>query len=77
MPHEGYILPWGRSPIPEIADMPVKGEACPICDLMFTDMTSREVFQEHQVRCMERKVEDSKQMIANGYKRTSKGWVLK
>ena len=71
------ILPNGRFPIPEILEMPFSGQECPICDLLFTDMTEQSVFQEHQVRCMERKVEDNKQMIAAGYKQTSKGWVLK
>ena len=73
----GYILPWGMHPVLEIVEMPVKGEVCPICDWLFTDMTPRDVFQEHQVRCMERKVEENKKMIAIGYKRTSTGWVLK
>lgn len=77
MPNEGYILQWGRFPIPEILEMPVKGEACPVCDLMFTDMTEPAVFQEHQVRCMESKVEENKKMIGLGYKRTSKGWVMR
>jgi len=69
------ILPYGRRISPEIVNMPVKGEACPICDLMFTDMTDREVFQEHQVRCMARKCKERRDMISMGYKLTSKGWV--
>ena len=77
MPNEGYILPWGRNLIPEIEEMPVKGEACPICDLMFTDMTHRDVFNEHIQRCMAKKIEDRKNMIALGYKLTSKGWVMR
>ena len=70
------ILPWGRFVTPEIDVMPVKGEACPICDLMFTDMTPADVFQAHQVRCIEAKVIENKKMIGLGYKRTSKGWVM-
>ena len=77
MAYEGYILPWGRFLIPEILEMPVKGEECPVCDLMFTDMTDPAVFQEHQARCMESKVEENKKMIGLGYKRTSKGWVMR
>ena len=77
MAYDGHILPWGRSLTPEIAEMPFKGEECPICDLMFTDMTERAVFEEHIVRCMDRKVEKRLQMIGAGYKLTSKGWVMK
>ncbi len=77
MPNEGYILPWGRFLTPEIIEMPVKGEECPMCNWLFTDMTDPETFRAHQARCIENKVEERRKMIGAGYKLTSTGWVLK
>lgn len=69
------ILPNGHRLIPEIADMPVKGQECPLCGLIFTDMTPIAVFEGHERRCMDRKVDEARQMMAMGYRKTSKGWV--
>ena len=71
------ILPHGRFLIPEILEMPFKGEDCPLCGLVFTDMTPMADINAHEARCAEKKSEENKKMIAAGYKQTSKGWVLK
>lgn len=69
------ILMSGRFPIPEILEMPFKAEKCPLCDIYFTDMTDRETINAHEFRCVERKTKERKEMLAMGYKLTSKGWV--
>lgn len=72
------ILPRGRFLIPSISDdsFPFKGTECEICGLVFIDMVEQEVFEEHMVRCVDRKVEEYKNMQANGYKKSEHfGWV--
>ncbi len=71
------ILPNGRFLIPEILEMPFKGENCHICGFVFTDMTLMADINAHEARCAESKAEENKKMIAAGYKQTSKGWVMR
>lgn len=66
----------GRFLIPEIEEMPFGAEECPVCDLLFTDMTERDVFENHVARCTEQKAADERQMVAMGYKKTSRGWIM-
>ncbi len=70
------ILPYGRRISPEIVNMPVSGQECPICYFMFMDMTPTATVENHIARCTESKAEEYKKMVAMGYKLTTKGWVM-
>jgi hypothetical protein len=71
------ILPHGRNPFPKIVEGLPEFEACPVCSMWFTQMSERDDIEAHINRCVASKAEESRKMIAAGYKRTSKGWVLK
>ena len=70
------LLMNGRFLIPEIEEMPFKGEDCPLCGLTFVDMTERAVFEDHIARCTTRQAEEERQMVNMGYKKTSRGWIM-
>ncbi len=71
------ILTNTRFPIPKIAEetFPFKGKECEICGFIFTDMTEQGIFEEHMVRCVERKAVEYNTMKAQGYRKTDQGWV--
>lgn len=71
------ILPNGHNLFAKIEEMPDISDECPICDMVFPEMTSDDVIQEHEKRCMGKKLEERKVMIAAGYKLTSHGWIMK
>lgn len=57
-------------------DVPWSGPQCHICGLYFPEMTPHPEFEAHLMRCVDHKAAEDRQMIAQGYRKTSKGWVL-
>lgn len=48
---------------------------CEMCNLWFPAGTSWEARQEHDIRCLDAKVEEHRQRTAMGQRLTSRGWV--
>lgn len=71
------ILPNGRNLFATFEALPFEAERCPQCGMWFTEMSEQADIEAHINRCIERKAEENRKMVAAGYKQTSKGWVLK
>ena len=71
------ILPNGRNLFATFESLPFKAVQCPRCDMWFTEMSEQADIEAHINRCIERKAEENRKMVAAGYKQTSHGWVLK
>lgn len=69
------ILPNGRNPFPRIVEGEPDYQRCPVCSMWFVQMSEQADIEAHIARCALRKADENKQMVALGYKRTSKGWV--
>jgi len=67
------ILPNGVHLFPRIDEGLPDFEACPICGMWFTQMSSRDDIEDHNGRCSLRVGDERSAALSAGYKMTSRG----